>query len=224
MSYYTYAYPTDYDYSSYKDSKELRQEIEELTKDVNNYWLNLKCIAIASPASLFPKSANPSEEAIGLFNSKWNKFITAAFNLEYLYRLKQFWQIQEDHEDYIEKYPDGDGYKYSMDLGRDMTDEEYRDYIAKERANWKPYIWYNHFEYARNPEYGIEETTKYINDSKEELLMMCFADNDLHHSEEYDNDFNAISNKLDSIKEWLDTNINANYFAQMCVKYSFENE
>lgn len=221
MSWYTYLYPTDFDYSMYDSPDELQKEIDNYTNLANCCWTSISCMAVSSPSILFPNEDSPLEPTIALFNKVWNEFLQYSFKSEKLYRLHQYWETKIDHDDYVKKHPDGDGYKYSQELGREMTDEEYKEHIEKERAEWKPYVWFNHFEYSDSPENGIEATEKYLNDTKTEILMLCTGDKNSVMGEEnqYDNPFDLIQSKLCSLREWVDDLINENYFSQLCKKY-----
>lgn len=216
MSWYTYLYP-DWDYSSYKTIDNLQKEIDTQNALTTDCWNTLCSIVISSPNILFPNE--PLKLTIDLFNNAWYTFISNATKLEKLSYLRQFWQSQIDHDDYIKKYPDGSGFKYSQELGREMTDEEYKEYIEKERAKWKPYVYCNHFEYSDRPEIGVEETEELLDRVKLELLMLCTYDKSAYKCEEYDNPFDTIVSKMISTKEWVDSLINDRYFSQLCVKY-----
>ena len=221
MSWYTYLYPTDFDYSMYNSPDELQKEIDNYTNLANNCWTSISCMAVSSPSILFPNEDSPLEPTIALFNKVWNEFLQYSFESEKLYRLHQYWETKIDHDDYVKKHPDGDRYKYSQELGREMTDEEYKEHIEKERAEWKPYVWFNHFEYSDSPDNGIEATEKYLNNTKTEILMLCTGDKNSVMGEEnqYDNPFDLIQSKLCSLREWVDDLINENYFSQLCKKY-----
>lgn len=221
MSWYTYLYPTDFDYSMYNSPDELQKEIDNYTNLANSCWTSISCMAVSSPNILFPNEDSPLQSTIDLFNKVWDEFLQYSFESEKLYRLHQYWDTKIDHDDYVKKHPDGDGYKYSQELGREMTDEEYKEHIKKERAEWKAYVWYNHFEYSDSPERGIEETEKHINNAKAEILMLCTSDKSSVMDEEnrFECPFDAIQSRLLSIKEWLDELINENYYSQLCKKY-----
>lgn len=221
MSWYTYLYPNDFDYSMYNSPDELQKEIDNYTNLANCCWTSISCMAVSSPGILFPNEDNPLEPTIALFNKVWNEFLQYSFEAEKLYRLHQYWETKIDHEDYIKRYPNGDGYKYNQELGREMTDEEYKEHIEKERAEWKAYVWFNHFEYSDSPDRGIEATEKYLNDTKNEILMLCTSDKNSVMSEEsqFECPFDAIQSRLLSTKEWVDDLINENYYSQLCKKY-----
>jgi len=221
MSWYTNLYPPkeDFDYSKYESQEQLKKEMYEVNSYVNNFWTSLCCLATSTPETMFPKSENPLEEVIKLFNELWEQFIKHAFIYEFLFRVQQYWESQTDHDEYLEKHPNGDGYKYNQDLGRDMTDEEYKEYWEKYKAEWKPCIWYNKFQYNNFPEGGVEETEKFINETKAELVMLCTSDPKVCVGGDYDVPFDAVKARLDSMREWLNDNIKDNYFARLCVKY-----
>ena len=220
MSWYTYLFPTDFDYSMFSSPDEIQKEIDNCVNLANNCWTSLSCMAVSSPGILFPKEDNPLQPTIDLFNKVWKEFLDYSFEAEKYFRLQQYWEIKIKHDEDVEKYPNGHGYKYSEELGRDMTDEEYKDNLAKERAEWKPFICYNHFEYSNSPERGVEETNKYLEDTKNELLMLCTGDkSNLTDAEYSDSLFDNIRNRLSNIKEWIDDCICNNYYSQLCLKY-----
>ena len=221
MSWYTYLYPTDFDYSMYNSPDELQKEIDNYTNLANSCWTSISCMAVSSPGILFPNEDRPLQSTIDLFNKVWDEFLQYSFEAEKLYRLHQYWETKIDHDDYVKRYPNGDGYKYSQELGREMTDEEYKEHIERERADWKAYVWYNHFEYSDSPEHGIEVTEKYLNDTKNEILMLCTSDKSSVMSEEsqFECPFDAIQSRLLSTKEWVNDLINENYYSQLCKKY-----
>lgn len=218
MSWYTYLYP-DWDYNSYKTIDELQEHIDKQQTIINDCWYKLSCVVASTPHILFPNEDAPLELTINLFNNCWDNFIKNSITFWNLSYLHQFWQNQIDHDNYIKDYPNGNGYKYSEELGREMTDDEYKAHIEKERADWKSYVYYNHFEYSDRPYDGVEETEKFLNKAKSELLMLCTCDKSLCTCEEYDNPFDAVVYKVDNMREWLNELTQDRYFSQLCVKY-----
>lgn len=220
MSWYTYVYPTDFDYSRYKSMGELQNEIDELRKNANSFWIYICCMAAASPGSMFLNSRDPLKEVIEKFNEKWDRYLDYSYRAERLERLMQYWESKVDHDEYIEKYPNGD--EFDRKSKSEMTDEDYKKHLEEERAKWKPYVWYNHFEYTRDPDSGISDTNSQIEQCRVELIMLCSADPKScigKSDEEYDVPIEALRFKLNEIKEYLDLTICENYFAKLCLKY-----
>lgn len=193
MSTYTYIYPTEG-----FDLNQLPSDIEEAIKDdekiLNSLWERITGICVANPALY--KKEDPIEYIMDMTKKYFDKYIEVSRSQNHKYFTKTLIETIEENA----KYPSEDP-----------------DYV------FRPHLWYNHFEFANNPETGIRETKDNIETIKKRIIgYACASPNDILFKADDETGNDAIRyllSELEDYKVWLDDEVYKHDFCELLVKY-----
>lgn len=224
MSWYTNLYPNVDEFPSrdlFKSPGEMQEEADKWNDVLNEIWGKIHALAFITPS----KDIASIESLIANFEQLWNAYINASKEQYDLYRAVEIWEDEINHQEYIEKYPEGGGWcdieQYDDD-GKEISKEDYIKKVQEERAKWKPSISWNHFQYNDCPEAGVIDNKKFIADIKNKLMALVVAtpkDITPDKSEDGYNPISYITEELNNSKEWLDDCLYELFFSELYVKY-----
>lgn len=229
MSWYTNLYPDINDFPSregYKDPTDMEREGSNISILLSEIWSNIAALVYITPSKNLAE--DPIQYLTNRFNIYWQQYLDYSRKKYNWYRAAELWQDEIYHQDYIERYPEGGGWndeveQYNED-GTKLTKEEYLKQLAEERANWKPSISWNHFQYNNCPEDGIVDNKKYIADVRNKLLGLIVATpKDITPDKDEDgypiSPMDFINGELANIKEWLNDCLYELFFSELYKKY-----
>lgn len=195
MSWYTIVYPTE-GFNLEEPKEQLQERISKRKEKLHEIWAYINGLCVASPNVL------TKEDPI--------KYATSTM-IEYFNDYIEFSKLQ--NHDY-----------HTLHMIRDR--EDWGKYSSEEKeTEYKPNVWYNHFQYSHDPDAGIEECTKYIENVKKRLVnYACSSPKDILISNtETDEDIQDavlyLTKELDDLREWLDENLYDLSFCELLNKY-----
>lgn len=195
MSWYTIVYPTE-GFNLDEPKEEINKRIEERREALNELWAYINGLCVASPNTL--TAEDPIKYATSTMLDNINKYIELTELLNHDYHTIH---ILEERDDWG---------KYSLE---------------EESTEYKPRIWYNHFQYTHDPEGGIDHYKKTTEDVKRRLVnYACSSPKDIivNNPDLEDNIQDAIiylTRELDGLREWLDDNLWDLSFCELLAKY-----
>ena len=227
MSWYTNLFPDINDFPSregYNSPSEMQEEGNNIEILLSEIWSNITALAYVTPSK--DLAEDPIQYLTNRFNVYWQNYLDSSREQYGWYRAAELWEDEIYHQDYIERHPEGgvcDIEPYDED-GNPIPKEEYLKKLAEKRANWKPSISWNHFQYNNCPEEGIIDNKKYISDVRNRLLGLVIATpKDITPNKDEDNclisPLDYINRELSEIKEWLDDCLYELFFSELYKKY-----
>lgn len=195
MSWYTFVYPTE-GFNLDEPKEKIQERIDKNNEELNELWAYINGLCVASPDTL--NKEDPIKHATDSISSYFDKYVEISNSQNHDYHTKRMIEEKEDWG------------KYSIE-------EEYTEY--------RPHIWYNHFEYTHNPEEGIDRYKDNIKYIKKRLInYACSSPRDIiiNNPDSSDNIQDAIiylTGELDELKDWLDEILYNLSFCELLAKY-----
>lgn len=228
MSWYTNLFPDINDFPSregYNSPSEMQEEGNNIEILLSEIWSNITALVYVTPSK--DLAEDPIQYLVNRFNIYWQQYLDSSREQYDWYRAAELWEDEIYHQDYIERYPEGGGWCDAEQCDKDgnpITKEEYLKQLAEERANWKPSISWNHFQYNNCPEEGIIDNRKYISDIRSRLLGLVVATpKDITPDKDEDgysiSPLDFINRELSEIKEWLNDCLYELFFSELYKKY-----
>lgn len=228
MSWYTNLFPDVNEFPSregYNSPSEMQEEGNKITVLLSEIWSNITALVYVSPSRSLAE--DPIQYLTNRFNIYWQQYLDSSRERYRWYRAAELWEDEICHQNYIERYPEGGGWcdieQYDDD-GNLISKEDYIKKVQEERANWKPSISWNHFQYNNCPEEGITDNKKYISDIRSRLLGLIVATpKDITPDKDEDNysisPLDFINKELSETREWLNDCLYELFFSELYKKY-----
>lgn len=195
MSWYTIVYPTE-GFNLEEPKEKIKERVDKRKEKLDELWAYINGLCVASPNTL--NTDDPIKYATNTMIANVNKYIELSGYLNHDYHTLQMIEERDD-------------------WGKYSTEEEDTEY--------KPHIWYNHFEHTHDPEEGITEYKHNIEYIKKRLVnYACSSPKDIivNNPDSDDNIQDAIlylTKELDELREWLDYELYDLSFCELLNKY-----
>lgn len=198
MSWYTIVYPTE-GFNLEEPKEKINERVEKRKEELNELWAYINGLCVASPNTIV---RNNTEDPIKYVTNSMllniNKYINITEVLNHDYHTLHMIEERDDWG------------KYS---------------IEEKNTEYKPHIWYNHFQHTHDPKEGIDHYNKNIEYIKKRLInYACSSPKDIivNNPDSEDNVKDAIiylTGELDELREWLDENLWDLSFCTLLDKY-----
>lgn len=195
MSWYTYIYPTE-GFNLDEPKEKIRERVDNKKEELNELWAYINGLCVASPNTL--NTDDPIKYATNTMIANINKYIEL-YN-SYTHDSNTLQMIEER---------DNWG-KYS---------------IEEENTEYRPHLWYNHFQHTHSPETGIAEYKESIDYIKKRLInYACSSPKDIivNSPDSEDKIQDAIiylTKELDELRDWLEQELYDLNFCELLSKY-----
>lgn len=195
MSWYTFVYPTE-GFDLDEPKEKVEERINKKKEELDELWAYINGLCVASPNTL--NTDDPIKYVTKIMTDNINKYIEISNSQNHDYHTLR---MIEDREDW----------------GKYSTEEENTEY--------RPHIWYNHFQHTHDPKGGIEDYNDSIEYIKKRLTnYACSSPKDIiiniQDSDEIIQDAVLyLTKELDELREWLDEELYDLSFCELLLKY-----
>ena len=195
MSWYTYIYPTE-GFDLDEPKEKIQERLSKKTEELNELWAYINGLCVASPDTL--NMDDPIKYATNTMLSYIEKYIDASNSENHDYNTLQMINERDDWG------------KYS---------------IEEENTEYRPHLWYNHFQHTHDPESGIESYKNNIEYIKKRLVNYACASpkdiivNDPDSDDKIQDAIIYLTRELDELREFLDESLYDLNFCELLNKY-----
>lgn len=175
--------------------EKIKERLNSRKESLDEIWAYINGLCVASPSTL--NTDDPIKYITKAMLDNINKYIEVSNAINHDYHTLQ------------------------MIVDKDNWDKD----SEEENTEYKPRLWYNHFQHTHDPESGIEEYKHNIEYVKKRLVnYACSLPKDIVVNDPNSDDVIQdvilyLTKELDELREWLDEELYDLSFCELLLKY-----